>query len=454
MIISEEEKDLARFCVSEALRQGASQARASLNKSVSDQCSLLDGETDKLSHSTDRSVYVDLYVDGRYGGYSTNRLDKESLIRFIARCMEATRLLERDALRCLPDAALCEKNALKGDEMGLYDSGYEKVEGAQRLALARAGLPSESQKSGEGWKLVSCENSYGDSLEEQYICDSNSSEMIKIESGFAISCDLTLETDSGKLCEAFSWDASPFLEKLEDPSAITAKALERAIAKMEARRCRGGMKKMVVEREAASTLFGPLLNALYGDAIYNGSSFLKDKLGEKVFSELLYVDDLPRSSYGHSGARLFDGEGCSTADRTLVAAGRIKNYLLNTYYAAKLGLERSCAGVSVPRIRPCSSFGDMPGRWDCDALVRKVRNGILVTGFNGGNCNATTGDFSYGVEGFRIRNGKVAEPVGEMLVTGNICTLWQNLLAAGNDPKEATRWLIPSLAFDKVCFAG
>ena len=77
-----------------------------------------------------------------------------------------------------------------------------------------------------------------------------------------------------------------------------------------------------------------------------------------------------------------------------------------------------------------------------------------MTGFNGGNCNATTGDFSYGVEGFRIRNGKVAEPVGEMLVTGNICTLWQNLLAAGNDPKEATRWLIPSLAFDKVCFAG
>ena len=139
------------------------------------------------------------------------------------------------------------------------------------------------------------------------------------------------------------------------------------------------------------------------------------------------MDDLPRSSYGHSGARLFDGEGCSTADRTLVAAGRIENYLLNTYYAAKLGLERSCAGVSVPRIRPCSSFGDMPGRWDCDALVRKVRNGILVTGFNGGNCNATTGDFStawrasaYVTEKLRSRWAKCLSPV-IYAPSGRIC---------------------------------
>ena len=454
MIISEEEKALAEFCVAEALKQGASQARTTLNKSVSDQCNLLDGETDKLSHCTDRSVYVDIYVDGRYGGYSTNRLDRDSLSRFIARCIEATRLIEEDPFRRLPEAGLCEKNALRGDEMDLVDRCYDEVDGEKRLEMARAGLPSESMKSGDGWKIVSCENSYGDSIEEQFICDSNSSSMIKVETSFALSCDITLESGSGKLCEAFSWDASAFLRKLRDPAEITAEALEKAIAKMDATRCRGGVKKMVVTREAASTLFGPLINALYGDAIYNGSSFLKDKLGEKVFSELLFIDDLPRSSYGHSGARLFDGEGCSTADRTLVAAGRVENYLLNTYYAAKLGMERTCAGVSVPLIRPCSSFGSIPERWDCDALVRKVRNGILVSGFNGGNCNSTTGDFSYGVEGFRIRDGKQAEAVGEMLITGNICTLWQNLLAAGNDPRDSTRWLIPSLAFDKVCFAG
>ena len=81
-------------------------------------------------------------------------------------------------------------------------------------------------------------------------------------------------------------------------------------------------------------------------------------------------------------------------------------------------------------------------------------SGIYVTGFNGGNCNPVTGDFSYGVEGFAFRNGKVMHPVREMLITGNMIELWNSFIAAGSDARESARWQIPSVAFENVSFSA
>ena len=88
------------------------------------------------------------------------------------------------------------------------------------------------------------------------------------------------------------------------------------------------------------------------------------------------------------------------------------------------------------------------------AILESAGNGILVTGFNGGNCNSTTGNFSYGVEGFAFRDGKITHPVREMLITGNMVSLWQSIMAAGSDAREGARWQIPSLAFGNVDFTG
>ena len=78
----------------------------------------------------------------------------------------------------------------------------------------------------------------------------------------------------------------------------------------------------------------------------------------------------------------------------------------------------------------------------------------MVTGFNGGNCNSTTGDFSYGIEGFLIENGKTTQPISEMNVTGNMITLWNNLEEAGNDIRKSSSWRIPSLLFNDIDFSG
>ena len=87
-------------------------------------------------------------------------------------------------------------------------------------------------------------------------------------------------------------------------------------------------------------------------------------------------------------------------------------------------------------------------------ILKLAGNGILVSGFNGGNCNPVTGDFSFGIEGFAFSKGKITHPVREMLITGNIVGLWNNLIAAGSDARPSSRWQIPSLAFENVVFSA
>ncbi|MDO4756117.1 MAG: metallopeptidase TldD-related protein, partial [Parabacteroides sp.] len=94
------------------------------------------------------------------------------------------------------------------------------------------------------------------------------------------------------------------------------------------------------------------------------------------------------------------------------------------------------------------------GNKDTNGLIASVNKGILITGFNGGNCNSSTGDFSYGIEGFLIEKGKLTQPISEMNVTGNMITLWNNLIEVGNDPRLFSSWQIPGLLFDNVDFSG
>lgn len=94
------------------------------------------------------------------------------------------------------------------------------------------------------------------------------------------------------------------------------------------------------------------------------------------------------------------------------------------------------------------------GDKDLQGLLASVKKGILVTGFNGGNSNGTSGDFSYGIEGFLVENGEIVQPVSEMNITGNMKTLWSGIGEIGNDVNDSSSWLTPSIVFEGVDFSG
>jgi PmbA protein len=146
------------------------------------------------------------------------------------------------------------------------------------------------------------------------------------------------------------------------------------------------------------------------------------------------------------GARCFDREGIALESRSVFEKGILNNYYIDTYIAHKLGVEPTTGSASVLRFES--------GDANREALIDRIGTGVLVTGFNGGNCNSSTGNFSYGIEGFWIERGEIQYPIGEMNITGNMLSLWSQLTEVGNDPIYASSWQTPSLLFEAVDFSG
>jgi PmbA protein len=122
-----------------------------------------------------------------------------------------------------------------------------------------------------------------------------------------------------------------------------------------------------------------------------------------------------------------------------------------------MGIPATVEDISRPCLMPFIKGRDLQDtekEVSLEDLLKLAQNGILVTGFNGGNCNPVTGDFSYGIEGFAFSKGRITHPVREMLITGNILELWNSLMAAGTDARPSSRWQIPTLAFEGVAFSA
>jgi PmbA protein len=202
---------------------------------------------------------------------------------------------------------------------------------------------------------------------------------------------------------------------------------------------------MAVDNRAAGRLVGALLGPLSAQAIQQKRSFLDGKLGAVIGSEKLTLTDDPLVVKGFA-SRLFDGEGLAARRMPVFERGVLKAYFIDTYYGRKLGMEPTTGGSS----NGAWALGDR----DQAALLADMKDGILVTGFLGGNSNGTTGDFSFGVQGYRVRAGQIAEPVGEMNISGNQSDLWRRLIAVGNDPYPYSPGRTPTLVFEGVQFAG
>ena len=456
-MITEKEKEIAHKCIEYALSNGASAARVSLNKSTNDGCTILNGELDKVTHSADRSVYIYIYADSRYGTFSTNRLADKDLEEFIISAIHMVKMLGEDECRMLPDSHRTAKDAKTGLELRLYDSRY--IESDVQTILAKAHSISarghNSANTDAEYEILSEECEYNESFDDTYLIDSQGFEGRHTETTFSCFAEITISDREGNRYSGYSWDMSPMSDAM-NMEGCGLEALEKAIRQIGPKRRRSGRYRMVVDRNVASRLVSPVINALKATSIQQKMSFLEDTMGKKIFSEGMTINDMPLTS-GKTGSRLFDSEGVATSDGVVIENGIVKKYFVNTYMAAKMGIEPTVEDISRPCMMPYMKDKALPSEEksiSLEDILRHCGSGILVTGFNGGNSNPLTGDFSFGIEGFAFSRGKITYPVKEMLITGNLCDLWNNLIAVGNDARSSSRWQIPSLAFENVSFSG
>lgn len=460
-MITEEEKTLADSSIDMALEAGASAVQVTLDKAKTEIIALLDGEIDNIRQTGDRALTFKVFADGKYGVFSTNRLEAESVRELLKMAVENVRLLAPDKFRRLPDKDETAKDAIRGDEMELCWDGYDSVTAEQRLDMARrVSVFNEfsTESPDRDWKLVSEEVEYNNTLTDTYLTSSDRIGCRQIETSFEVCSNVTVEDNEGNKYSGLWWDYSISPEKVL-ASDCGHKAVMQAASQIGQVNVNGGKYRMVVSRRVSGRLVQPVLNALSGRAIQQKSSFLTDTLDKKVFSDGLTILDRPREK-GKSGSILFDGEGRACLDRDIIVNGVVKEYFINTYMSGKLGMPATSESANRPVVQPfVSEKTGAEGNIDLTLLqeadvLALCGSGILVTDFNGGNCNSATGDFSYGVEGFVFENGKIKAPVSGMLITGNMKELWSNLLVAASDPMDGFSRQVPTLAFDDVTFSA
>jgi PmbA protein len=438
-MITEQHKDTAQWAMRFALQNGCQAARVSIITASNNSFEYRNTQLDKLHQSSENKLYIELFVDGRYSTFSTNRIEKTGLETFIKEGIISTGYLAPDTLRQLPNPDRYYKG--NGKDLDLYDNSFENISTDKKLDIARQAVEEiyESDK-----RIISITSSYEDGVGAEYMIASNGFEAESIDSAFNLTVEASLKTDGDALAESYWFDSSIYWDDLKK-SEIGKIAMERALRKIGQQKIKSGKYDMLLDNTTASRLFSPIMGAMYGTALQQKNSFLLDKLGQQITSDKLTITDTPHLTRSF-GARWFDGEGIATEERVIIDKGILQMYFIDTYNSLKMDVEPTIASPSI--------IQTAPGSRDFGRILQSVQKGIWITGFNGGNSNPTTGDFSFGIEGFLIENGVATTPVNEMNITGNILILWKNLAEVGNDPHESSPWRLPSLLFSDVNFSG
>jgi PmbA protein len=432
----------AHAAVKAALGKGAQEASARTYRVRDVNVKWRDGKLEQIDEATTRGLGLTLYVDGRYSNVSTSDLRPEALDTFIGDSVVLTRALAKDPFRALPDPKLYEGQA-KTDLL-LEDPKYSTVTPEQRRAVAKEiEAAARSVKGAEA--ILSVTTGFNDTLSETWRVTSNGFSGARRDTSFFISAEASVKDPDGRKPEDYSVGGARFIAEVPKAALVGHEAAERALSRLGAKKGESAVMTMAVENRAADRLPRFLLGPLSGSALQQKRSFLEGKLGQAIASPLLTLVDDPLVPKGF-GSRLYDGEGIAAKRMPVIEAGVLKAYYIDTYYGKKLQMAPTTAGPS----NVVWTLGDK----DQAALLAAMKDGILVTGFLGGNSNGLTGDFSLGVQGFRVRGGKIAEPVGEMNISGNHLEFWKKLAAVGNDPYPYSSMKTPTLVFEGVQFAG
>ena len=434
--------DIAQGAVKLALEKGAQEASAGTYRSREVEIAWRDGRVEKVSEATSRGLSISLYVDGRYSSVSTSDLRPDAVSKFVEESIAMARTLAKDTFRKLPDPKLYEGRASL--DLKLADPGHGEVTPDKRRALAAELEAAAREVKGKG-EILSVETSVSDSKSESARATSNGFVGENQSTSFWLGAGTTVKDPDGRRPEGSSFGGSRFFAEVPSAKEVGRLASQRAFDSVGATKIPSANVPIVVENRVASRLLRALFGPLSARSLQQKQSFLEGQIGKPIASKVLTVTDDPLIPKGF-GSRLYDSEGIAAKKMTVIEAGVLKTYYIDDYYGRKLGMAPTTGGAS--------NLIFALGKKSMNELIADVSDGVFITGFLGGNSNGTTGDYSFGIQGFRIEKGKLTTPLAEMNISGNQKELWKQLVALGNDPYPYASTKTPTMVFDGVSVAG
>ena len=439
--------DILSDLVAAALKAGADAAEAVSAHRASLSVGVRNAELEEVEREEARDLGLRVFIGRRQATVSASDLSDATRARLVERAVAMAKLAPED-----PYASLAPRDRLAQEphaDLDLFDPSERTAEAleaaaaeAEAAALGVAGV-SKSEGGHASW-----------SASEWRLVTSHGFDGRHRGSAFSLGVGVIAEKD-GAMERGGESRAVRHLSDLPGAAEIGLKAGERAVARVGPRKIASTTAPVIFENRIATQVLSPLLGAISGPAIARGSSFLKDKLNERVLPAGADMIDDPFRLRG-LGSTPFDDEGVAVERRNIVEDGVLTTWLLNTAAAAQLGLAstgHASRGLAGPSGVSTHNLHLAPGELDRAGLMAEAGSGLLITSMFGPSLNGNTGDWSAGVSGFWFEDGQLAYPVSEVTVAGNLIDLYARQVR-GSDLEFRGSFNSPSLMFDAVAIAG
>jgi len=273
-------------------------------------------------------------------------------------------------------------------------------------------------------------------------------------SGFGLSASVLAGHDTG-MERDYEWTSAVYQRDLMAAQKVGRRAGERAVRRLNPKGAKSAKVPVLYDPRVSGSLLGHLTGAINGRAIARGTSFLKDKLGKRVFAPGINLNHDPHRKRGQR-SKPFDGEGLATRRHDIIKDGVLTTWLLDLASAWQLKMKptgHAARGTSGPPSPSSSNVYMAPGKQTPKALMADIKSGLYITELIGFGVNGVTGDYSRGASGFWIENGKLSWPVSGITVAGNLKDMFAHLTPA-NDLEFKTGTDAPTVRLDNMTVAG
>ena len=429
-----------------AKQLGASDAGAEVSEGVGLSVSVRKGELENVERNRDKSLGVSVYLGQRRGNASTSDFSAAALKQTVQAAYDIARFTAEDPAAGLPEADDLASGSEAGRDLDLFHPWA--VDAAAAAEIARQ---CEAAALAVDKRITNSEGA-GVSAQQAHFWAGNSR---GFRGGYASSrhyISVSPIAGKGRDMQRDGWYTSMRdAQDLASPEAVGRYAAERALARLKSRRVATGHVPVLFESTVAAGLLGSFVQAVSGGALYRKASFLEGSLGQAVMAPHIDIDEDPHQPKG-KGSAPFDDEGVRTKARRVLDAGVVQGYFLSSYSARKLGMKTTGhAGGSQNLV--LKSRLTKPGD-TLDVMLKKLGRGLFVTELMGQGVNLVTGDYSRGAAGFWVERGRIAFPVHEVTIAGNLREMFKGIAAIGADAYTQGSKTTGSVLVQRMKLAG
>ena len=444
-------KEIAVDVVKRAMTGGATAAEAVVREGNEFSTVVRLGQTETLKESGGRAIGVRVFVGQRAASTYSSDLSSDALGQMVSSALALAKVTSEDPHAGLPEPG--QFGSLPQD-LHLFHQDVYSLSTADRIDYARR---AEQAAMAVDKRITNSEGGSFDAADGHKVLANSHGFVGEYRNSYcSVAAVPVAQTDSGSMQRDYWFSVARTLKKLESAEEVGRIAAQRTLRRLGARKVKTAKVPIVLDPLMSRTILEHIFEAVNGDSVYRGASFLAGKLGEKIAGDNVSVID-DGTIVGGFGSSPFDGEGVPTRRTTVIENGVLKSYLLNTYTARKLGLQTTGNASRGLAGNPGIGVGNFflhAGTKSPKQIIGDVQEGLYVTEFLGFGVNLVTGDFSRGASGLWISGGELTFPVEEITVAGNLRDMLTSISEIGSDLEFRGSVAAPTLRIDGLTIAG